>query len=176
MKKMIYKNNNIFSYRKYYIKESKIHGMGIFASKDILRGEIIGVIKGYIKNYIITNRKESFFYPDWIGLSKGRWIDPLPPFNLINHSCNPNAGIKGTKSVVAIKKIKKGEEISIDYSITEEDIFWKMKCDCKEKNCRKNIKSIQSLPLKQFNKYLPYVPNYFKNLYLKINKKNGKKI
>jgi hypothetical protein len=66
--------------------------------------------------------------------------------------------------------MKEGEEITIDYSTIEGDPLWEMKCACGEKNCRKIIRSIHSMPKKQFERYLPYVSTYFKRLYLKEHK------
>lgn len=56
----------------------------------------------------------------------------------INHSCNPNCGIKDKLKVVAMRKIKKGEEITFDYAMSETSDY-KMKCNCKQKNCREII-------------------------------------
>jgi len=57
----------------------------------------------------------------------------------INHSCNPNAGIKGKKIVIAIKDIKREEEISIDYAMCYCNPLYLMRCNCRSKNCRKKI-------------------------------------
>lgn len=74
--------------------------------------------------------------------------------------------------MVALKNIKQKEEITIDYSITEEDTFWTLhkQCNCESKKCRKNIRSIQFLPEKTFNSYLPYIPKYFQKVYIKYHK------
>lgn len=158
---------------KIYIGESKLHGKGIFAKKDIEKGESIALIKGQIIDHIVVDKKTSAVGPNWIGIGKHKWIDPKITFDYINHSCNPNTGIKGAKTVVALKNIKKNEEISIDYSITEEDILWKLpkKCKCGNKKCRKIIKSIQFLPKKVYTSYLPYIPRYFQKVYIKYRKK-----
>lgn len=162
-----------------YIRTSPIEGMGVFAGEDVKRGEVIQVIKGEARFLTVTNKEESLSYPNWIGVGKNKWIDPDYPNQYLNHSCNPNASVKGRivigkdkvakgkYDIVAIRPIKEGEEVSIDYSVIEGDDLWEMKCECGEKNCRKIIRSIRFMPKKQFEKYLPYVPTYFKNLYIK---------
>ena len=75
----------------------------------------------------------------------------------------------GIRKVVAIKPIKIGQEITIDYSITDDDPFWKMKCKCKNRNCRKVIKCIQFLPKKLFNKYKPFIPKLLQESYINHN-------
>lgn len=160
---------------KIYIGKSKLDGKGIFAARNIKEGEIVSIIKGKIINWVVIDKKTSAFGPNWIGCGKNKWIDPKPPFNYLNHSCNPNVGIKGSKIVVALKNIQKGEEILIDYSITEHDQLWQLekKCKCGSKNCRKVIKSIQFLPKNVYNKYMPYVPSFFQKVYIRHSKKNG---
>lgn len=84
--------------------------------------------------------------------------------DLINHSCSPNSGIKihGKKAIlIAIRNIKKNEEITCDYSTITND-NWKMKCRCESKNCRKVIKKFKTLPKRLQNKYikLGIVGNY----------------
>lgn len=159
--------------RDLYIANSKIHGTGVHAKKDYKKGETIFIIKGEKVKWKVTNQEESLYGPDWIGLTKNTWIDPKGPAKYLNHSCDPNAGIKGKVTVVAIKDIKKGEEVTIDYSITEIDTLWYMECNCGAENCRKIVRSIQSLPQETFENYTPYVPKYFMSIYNKINGKQN---
>lgn len=157
-----------------YIATSKIEGMGVMLGESAKKGDLIKYVKGDLKFKIIKSKKDSDSNPNWIGVAKNIWIDPEKPYKFLNHSCNPTVGIKGKVSVCALKDLKEGDELTIDYSIIEGDELWEMKCSCGEKNCRKVIKSIQSLPPQTFKKYLPFVPNYFKNLYSSfLKKKNG---
>ena len=158
--------------KQFYVCESKIEGLGVNAGEKIKAGEFITRFKGKPKFLVVTCKSESLSYPNWVGIAKNRWIDPEKPQKFINHSCNPNASIKRRVSIVALRDIKEGEEITFDYSIIEGDPRWEMKCLCGEKNCRGVIRSIQFLPPDQFSKYLPLIPLYFKNLYLK--NRNGK--
>ena len=75
-----------------------------------------------------------------------------------NHSCGPNAYIKtrsdGFPSLFALKKIKKGEEITYNYSMTE--YAWiknadenRVKCACGQKNCKNKIYSFSQLTRKK---------------------------
>ena len=119
---------------KVYISETKCTGMGLFAKSDINKDEIILVFKGKV----VRDRYDSDYRvgPNWISLGKETWLDLSKGHksNFINHSCNPNAGFRGKVTVVAMKPIKKDEEVTIDYSITEEDPYWKMKCRCGSRN------------------------------------------
>lgn len=150
--------------KKVVIKKSEISGLGIYASSPIKKGELIGYIKGEIKHKINKTKKDSQMYPDWVGFKKDFWVDPLPPFKYINHSCDANCGIKGTKSVFALKNIRAGEELTFDYSTSEVDLNWELKetCNCKSRNCRKRITSIQTLRRNDIIKYMPYIPTAYK--------------
>ena len=150
-----------------YIRTSRIDGKGVAAGEDIKKNDVIQHVKGEAKFFAIRNKKDSLSNPNWIGIGKNKWIDPDYPNQYLNHSCNPNSGIKGKVTMIALQDIKEGEEITIDYSIIEGDDLWEMKCTCGEKSCRGIIRSVRYIPEKQFKKYLPNVPTYFKDLYFK---------
>ena len=154
-------------------KDSKIHGKGVCILEDCNAGEKIQYIKGSLVKKIITNKKESQSrdVANWYGISKKIHLDPGESiFRYLNHSCNPNTAIVGKKTLIALKKIKQDEEITIDYSMTDADPLWEMNCSCGSVNCRKVIKSIEHLPKDVFYKHMPNIPKYFQNLYKRTNR------
>jgi len=69
--------------------------------------------------------------------------------DLINHSCDPNAGVRYTDDgvvLIAIRDIAAGEEISWDYSTTLADTKWHMICQCRSADCRRVIGNFDTLP------------------------------
>jgi SET domain-containing protein len=85
------------------VKKSKINGLGVFATEDINNNNVLGV--SHIKD---------------LKAEDGYWRTPLGGF--INHSSNPNckkSENKFTKNLYlkAIKNIKKGEELTIYYTL-----------------------------------------------------------
>ncbi len=164
--------------RNIYVKESQIEGKGVFAKKNFKKGETVFILKGKIHRLKPNQIERVDEHPNWVGIDKATWIDPKGNFQYINHSCNPSMGIKGRVSFVALRNIKKGDELTFDYSITEENLDWKMKNLEKvtNKKYRKVISSIQSIPLSVYKSYLPYIPKYFQKVYNTHNKlkpKNG---
>lgn len=145
------------------IKRSKISGNGIFAGQNFKKHDFVGFIKGPIVRKVNKSKNDSQGNPDWVGFKKDYWIDPLPPFKYINHSCDPNCGIRGTKTLYALRPIKIGEELTFDYSTSEIDTGWVLDhiCNCKSPSCRKKIKSIQTLSANTIKRYLPYIPTGF---------------
>lgn len=88
--------------------------------------------------------------------------------DLVNHSCNPNSGlmIQGKRAIlVAIKNIRKSEEITMDYSTTMDEDDWEMDCKCQSKNCRKRIRDFKYLPKETQQAYMVWgiVPKYILN-------------
>jgi len=147
---------------KVIVKSSKIKGEGVFATKKIKKGEI--VIKWHPKSKI--TKKEMFSlskneqnHTSYIG--NGKYIVMGVPERYVNHSCNPNTYVKNMRDIT-LKSIKKGEEITSDYSINGVD-NWKMKCKCGSKNCRKTVYGdFMKLPKKLRKKYNPLLESWFK--------------
>ncbi len=155
-----------------YTSESPIAGKGVFAKKVFKKGEIVFILKGKVTHWEVIDAASSAAGPNWIGIKKGVWIDPAYPYMYLNHSCDPNIGIKGSVVFHALRDIKKGEEVMFDYSITEDDVLWHLPhtCACGSRKCRGDIRSIQFLPPSVFKSYLPYIPNYFRGVYTKLHK------
>ena len=84
------------------IVKSKIEGRGIITTVNLKRGDFVGYVEGPVKHKVNSGASDSKSNPDWVGFKKDYWIDPLPPFKYINHSCEPNCGISGTKTVRAL--------------------------------------------------------------------------
>lgn len=151
-------------------KKSSIHGIGVFAENNIKNGEVIGVIGGIIVP--ISEIKE---YWAKVGgdfgaqLNDEFYIVPsskreLEETGVFNHSCNPNVGWAGEIIVIAIRDIKKGEEITMDYGMYS-TVLESFKCNCGSKNCRKIITKedwkIHELQ-KEYGKYFaPYLKKKF---------------
>lgn len=153
--------------KKFYVAKSGKEGEGIFACEFIKKGQIIGKFSGDIVKFEPKTKEDSLMGEHWLYLKPNTWLDVKSDERYLNHSCEPNAGISGSVTIKALKDIEPNEEITIDYSTTEEDPNWSMVCSCGLPNCRKVIKSIQFLPKEQFGKYLPFIPTYLKKKYKK---------
>lgn len=152
--------------------DTKSYGNGLFACKNIKKGEVLFYARGDVVVLKVTNKNQSKAYPNAIGLSRERWLNPEKnnPLVFLNHSCEPNLGIKGARTFVARRDIESGEHLTFDYSTTECDPYWSLEvpCVCGAKDCRKNIRAIQSLPKRTFRKYIPYIPTYFRRFYERV--------
>lgn len=133
-------------------------GRGVFASKDIPAGTVIG---DYIGKVIRSRDEDKYdneghfflmYYHD------GASIYPnvqKAGIHMVNHSCTPNVWMytyKGHALFFAIRRIFKGEELTVSYLISEQDK------DCKPCNHLCICKSIicsgtMHLPKEKYDKW-----------------------
>tara|TARA_Y200000002_G_scaffold372238_2_gene369803 strand:+ start:554 stop:1051 length:498 start_codon:yes stop_codon:yes gene_type:complete len=132
---------------------SKIHGKGIIADRDIKKNEkIIEYIgekilksegdrrsENRIKKYLNSSEKGSVYIFE---LNRKYDIDGSFSYNkarYINHSCNPNCEVDIHNNriwISAIKHIRKGEELSYDYGYSfDKDDYKDHPCKCGSKYC-----------------------------------------
>ena len=91
----------------YHVAKSAIHGKGVFASRKISEGEILGTLS-------TTPAKRNGSHVLWI--SENQKVRVHCDLRYVNHSESPNACYYDTLEVVALRDIRKGEEITHDYS------------------------------------------------------------
>lgn len=80
----------------------------------------------------------------------------------LNHSCEPNVGMRGEISFTAIRDIRSGEELTIDYAMIDADRY-EMKCSCRKKDCRKIISGNDWKSEKLQKKYKGYFSRYIQD-------------
>lgn len=145
------------------VRKTADRGRGVFALKDIESGEIILKRTGRIVTVDSSRNIPKHIQDHWFPVGINRYLLSEPPAKYVNHSCNPNAGIKNNNDLVAIRDIHTGEEITYDYSMVGAD-DWTMKCRCGEPNCRKIIGKYRDLDRRTKRKYPKYVPQWVKGL------------
>ena len=154
------------------VKKSKVHGSGVFATKDIRKntrvieyiGEKVSRLEGdkrsekRIKKYLNSEKTGSVYIFE---LNKKFDIDGSPLYNkarYINHSCHPNCEVDILDDKIwisSIRKIKKGEELNYDYGYEFDKLdFRDHICKCGSKNCLGFIISSDD-----WNKYLKFIRN-----------------
>ncbi len=145
------------------MKGNSIAGYGIYASRDIHKGEIVFKGEGRSQR-IITKR---FVEKNWNGDEKmhfRRYAYPVSEELFIlwdedpsgwapqNHSCDPNTGFDGL-NVVAIRNIAKGEELTLDYAQFLDENMEPFQCHCSSANCRGLIMGVPENSLTSREQY-----------------------
>jgi SET domain-containing protein len=133
------------SYRspKTEVRESRIHGRGLFAIADIAKDEIVAVKGGHIVDRETLRREITpRLGPVEIQIDDDLFIAPVTDeereLSMLysNHSCDANLGISGEITFVAMRDIRAGEELSHDWAMTDDDDYT-VECKCGAPNCRK---------------------------------------
>lgn len=121
-------------------------GFGAFARSDIPAGTLLVVYGGRVisldefeslsiemQNYPYQVEEELFLGPAHAG--------DIGVGERFNHSCSPNAGFRGAIHVVALRDIKAGEQVTIDYAtcVSAEHEAFRMECVCGSPECRKVV-------------------------------------
>lgn len=130
----------------YVVKKSPIARFGVFADRDIKKGEFIVQYKGKpILNSILDDDESKGRHRYLIHLNKKWSLDGNikdNPAKFINHSCLPNSQYLTTGRRVVIhatKNIKKGTEVTVNYGKEYFDEFLKDVCGCPK--CKSKSKS-----------------------------------
>jgi len=132
------------SYRspKTEVRQSKIHGRGLFATADITEGEVVAVKGGHIvSREQLREQVTPRLGPVEIQIGDDLFITPVTQGQrdgsmlYSNHSCNANLGMRGEITFVALRDIRAGEELTHDWATTDDDDY-SVQCNCGSAQCR----------------------------------------
>jgi uncharacterized protein len=132
---------------KVSIGPSKISGQGLFCQKKIYKDELIALKGGHTVTKKVFSRLPETCKHASLQIAPDTYIAPLQENEIarimiyVNHSCNPNAGLKGQLATIAMRDIQPGEEITGDYCIVYSDEFFEFDCACGEMDCRSKVTS-----------------------------------
>lgn len=98
------------------VKESNIHGKGVFALQGFNEGDFIGRYDG-------PETSEDDTYVLWVEVDDNEWrgYDGQGRLRYLNHSSYPNSEFKG-RDLFATRAIQPGEEITFYYGDEWEDV------------------------------------------------------
>jgi len=111
-------------------------GQGLFAFRNFSLGETIFWFSGKVIDYDEINARDPSLAGHPLQVDWNRYIDVDPPGYFVNHSCDPNTGLRDNLRLVALKPIKVGDEIRFDYSTETGGQRWTMNCRCGSNKCR----------------------------------------
>ena len=96
-------------FRKTQVKRSGIHGVGVFATRHIKAGELIGRFRG-------RPVERDGIYVSYVNNASGvqQRYEITGDLKFLNHHCRPNAVLNNFQTV-ALRPVNKGQEITINY-------------------------------------------------------------
>lgn len=140
--------------KAYELRGNSIDGYGIYAKRNIERGEIIYrgegrpqrlVSRSYVDRHWSEDEKLNFrryAYP--IGKDiYAIWDEEPAEWSPQNHSCKPNTAFSGLNTI-AIKDIRNGDELTLDYATFLDETMEPFECKCSSAQCRKIISGVGS--------------------------------
>jgi hypothetical protein len=120
-------------------------GKGVFAALRFAPGDVILRFRGGLFDRADPIH-DTPAGANLLQIGIGQYLLPRPNGLFVNHSCRPNAGLVGTRTLVAIREIEPEEEIRFDYSTSMDEGFWTMECACGEPGCRRVVTDFRLLP------------------------------
>lgn len=161
---------------KVEVRKSGINKIGMFAKEHISKDEIV-----YIKGGHILTRDELFsstvinsYLPIsdeyYMGATTCEEEESIKLYN--NHSCDPNCGLHGEITFVAIRDISPGEELTVDYAFIDNEDY-SFECNCGSPLCRHIVTGFDWRIEHLQKKYYPYFAQYLKD---KIDAEHLKRI
>ncbi|MDK6203498.1 SET domain-containing protein [Oligella urethralis] len=144
------------------VRQSQVHGRGVFAIRDIPKDTLI---IEYTGRRISAEEADAMWPVDpddpyhtfFFSLSSGETIDGGTKGNAakwINHSCEPNCEAREGKNgyrvyIYSLRDIKQGEELSFDYGLIIDDELTETlkshyRCCCGSKQCRGTMLNLAS--------------------------------
>ncbi|MDQ3233123.1 MAG: SET domain-containing protein-lysine N-methyltransferase [Pseudobdellovibrionaceae bacterium] len=122
--------------------ENKSHGLGVFAAQNFVIGDRLAIFEAEFVEYPtrytiqVDNRKHL--------VTEGN----LGAF--LNHSCDPNARfVAETLEIIAVKPIKKGEEVTFNYLSSEWEMASPFQCQCGSDDCHGSVQGFRHLSMDQ---------------------------
>ena len=126
-------------------RTSQLHGRGLFAREPISAGEIVAVKGGIIIDAAAFALVRDAVSPAEIQIEDDLYIAPRSAEDVeanllcLNHSCQPNVGVRGQITFVTMWNIPAGTELTIDYAMIDGNPAERMTCSCGAPECRKII-------------------------------------
>ena len=125
------------------IQDHSKSGRGVFATRPFATGELLAMWGGWIISTAELNRLSNKERTFAVQVEEDLYLvtprAKVGSADFINHSCDPNAGLSGAISVVAMRPIFPGEEVCYDYAMTDSNPDLGFSCRCAASTCRGKV-------------------------------------
>lgn len=157
--------NRGYCSNKVVVRDTGLKGSGLFSIDKIKKGETILIWQGWVMSKSDLLKEKKRYLRDAIQIGEDFFVGcksdkDLEKSDYINHSCDPNAGFCGDLTIVAMRDIDKGEEITFDYAMCDNLNELKMNCKCGSNVCRGIISGRDWKILSLQKKYKGYFSSY----------------
>ncbi len=141
------KHNTHFVSPKLEVRENLKKGFfGLYAKEPIYQGELMVCWGGKVLTgeqlVEISDQAREHSVQIEENLYQVPYEEPFSgPENgdYVNHSCEPNAGLSDSITLVAMRDIEPDEEICFDYAMTDSSPYDEFECACETPSCRGKV-------------------------------------
>jgi len=143
-----------------------MHGMGMFAKEHIYKDEVVFIKGGHIltRDQLFSSGVINSYLPlddnHFVGATTKEEEESIKLYN--NHSCEPNCGVRGEISFVAMFDISQDTELTIDYAMVDNEDYT-IECTCGSTSCRKIITGFDWKKKGLQEKYAGYFARYLED-------------
>lgn len=134
----------------YEILPAGVHGYGMFATRDIRKGDIVFrgeersqriVTKRWVERHWDERAKRDFRHYAYPVSNEVYilWDERAENWAPQNHSCEASTAFDGL-NVVALRDVRRGEELTLDYADVLDETAAPFACTCGSARCRGTIK------------------------------------
>jgi hypothetical protein len=117
-------------------------GKAVFARELIEPGGVIAVWSGRLVPAEELDDLSEEIRRHTVQVEEGLYLASLTPDeapDYINHACEPNAGLDGQITIVAMQMIRPGDEVTIDYAMCDGSPYDEFDCACGASQCRGHV-------------------------------------
>ena len=117
-------------------------GWGVYATQPLRRDELLACWGGDVVPWSRFRQLPDDLQRHSLQVEEDLFLVSVhtsDPAELVNHSCDPNAGLSGQIALVAMRAISAGEEICFDYAMSDGSPYDEFDCSCGTPYCRHHI-------------------------------------
>ena len=138
-------------------------GHAVFATEPIRKGELLVVWSGTLVDGVTLDSLPASVRRYSLQVEEDHFLVSLTdcePPDYVNHSCGPNAGLRGQIALVAMRDIDADEEITYDYAMSDGSAYDEFACRCGAADCRHWVSSQDWRTKELWNRYDGYFSPY----------------
>ncbi|AGK57099.1 nuclear protein SET [Hyphomicrobium denitrificans 1NES1] len=135
----------------------------VVAREAIAKGELIVVWSGTLVTGEELNGMPPTVRRYSLQVEENQYLVSLSdcePPDYVNHSCDPNSGLSGQITLVAMRDILPGEEITYDYAMSDGSPYDEFTCSCGSPHCRGHVSGEDWRRSELWQRYAGYFSPY----------------
>jgi hypothetical protein len=147
---------------------SPVQGRGLVAARFIAKDTVVCSLGDGDQHLPVTHRQLRSLPKKFHHLAyryRDHYVLCFDDSQYMNHSCDPNLWWMNDDTLVAMRDIQSGEEVTYDYATSEVHVWWrpKWKCNCGAARCRTLISGRDCLDPAFRERYRDHLPSWVRD-------------